>query len=147
LAKNRDAERLATIGQFAASIGHELRNPLGVMESSLFLVRQHLGEAAAAPGVAKHLDRIGGEIKRSNKTIQDLLELARHRPPRRLPTAVRPVVDAAVQASLLPAAVSVEIAVPATLAGDFDPDQIRQVLINLLVNASQAMGGAGRVFV
>ena len=61
LVKNRSAERLATIGQFAASIGHELRNPLGVIESSLFLLRQHLGpEAAAAPNVAKHLDRIGG---------------------------------------------------------------------------------------
>ena len=41
-AKNRTAERLATIGQFAAGIGHELRNPLGVVETSVFLLRQHL---------------------------------------------------------------------------------------------------------
>ena len=80
--KNRNAERLATIGQFAASIGHELRNPLGVIESSLYLLRQHLGEQAAArPHVAKHLDRIGGEVERANKTIHDLLDLARNRPP------------------------------------------------------------------
>jgi two-component system, NtrC family, sensor histidine kinase HydH len=42
LAKNRTAERLATIGQLATAIGHELRNPLGVIESSAFLLRQHL---------------------------------------------------------------------------------------------------------
>src|SRR3954470_19033338 len=82
--KNRNAERLATIGQFAASIGHELRNPLGVIESSLFLLRQHLGpEAASARNVAKHLDRIGGEVTRANKTIHDLLDLARNRSPQR----------------------------------------------------------------
>jgi signal transduction histidine kinase len=148
VAKNRNAERLATIGQFAASIGHELRNPLGVMESSLFLLQQHLGPAAAAsPAVAKHLDRIASEIKRSNKTIHDLLELARDRPPQRLPTEVRPVVEAAVQAALLPGGVSVEIATPAGLQGRFDPDQIRQVLVNLLVNAGQATNGAGRITV
>src|SRR4029079_17580039 len=66
VAKNRNAERLATIGQFAASIGHELRNPLGVIESSLYLVRQHLGpEGASEPKVAKHLERIGSEVKRA----------------------------------------------------------------------------------
>ena len=86
--KHRNAERLATIGQFAASIGHELRNPLGVVESSLYLLRQHLGEQVAGqPQVAKHLDRIGSEVQRANRTIHDLLDLARNRPPRRHRTA------------------------------------------------------------
>jgi signal transduction histidine kinase len=146
VAKNRNAERLATIGQFAASIGHELRNPLGVMESSAFLALQHL-DSGGLPGVRKHLDRIATEIKRSNKTIHDLLELARNRPAQRVPTVVQPVVEAAVQAALLPSGVSVEMAMPAGLTGDFDADQIRQVLVNLFVNASQAMRGTGRVVV
>src|SRR5450432_63376 len=94
LAKNRNAERLATIGQFSASIGHELRNPLAVMESSLFLLRQHLGpEVAGARNVVKHLDRIGGEITRANKTIHDLLDLARNRPPHRQRTDLRALVE------------------------------------------------------
>jgi signal transduction histidine kinase len=145
--KNRNAERLATIGQFAASMGHELRNPLGVIESSLFLLRQHLGpEVASSPNVAKHLDRIGGEVRRANKTIHDLLDLARNRPPRRRRTEIRSLVDEALQAAPLPATVQVEVsATPAELAVDVDPDQMRQVLVNLFTNAAQAMPGGGRI--
>jgi two-component system, NtrC family, sensor histidine kinase HydH len=145
--KNRSAERLATIGQFAAGIGHELRNPLGVIESSLFLLRQHLGpEAASRPQVAKHLDRIGGEVIRANKTIQDLLDLARNRPPRRLPTGLRQLVESATVNALLPPMVRVSLAaVPDDLAIDVDPDQIEQVLVNLFMNAAQAMPDGGRI--
>jgi signal transduction histidine kinase len=147
LVKNRNAERLATIGQFAASMGHELRNPLGVIESSLFLLRQHLGpEVGSSPNVAKHLDRIGGEVSRANKTIHDLLDLARNRPPRRQRTEVRRLVDEALEAALLPATVQVKVtARPAELAIDVDPDQMRQVLVNLFANAAQAMPQGGRI--
>ena len=149
LVKNRSAERLATIGQFAASIGHELRNPLGVIESSLFLLRQHLGpEAAAAPNVAKHLDRIGGEVKRANKTIHDLLDLARNRPPRRHRTPLGALVEGALQDAMLPRNVAVAVAaLPADLAVDVDPDQVRQVLINLFTNSAQAMPEGGTIAV
>ena len=147
VAKNRGAERLATIGHFAASIGHELRNPLAVMESSLFLLRQHLGpEAVARPEVAKHLDRIGGEIGRANKTIHDLLDLARNRPPRRKTIELRALVHSAEAASLLPAGVRVKSAgVPPGLTIDVDADQFRQVLVNLFTNATQAMAGRGTI--
>jgi two-component system sensor histidine kinase HydH len=146
--KNRNAEKLATIGQFAASMGHELRNPLGVMESSLFLLRQHLGPSAAAPDVAKHLARIEGEITRSNKTIRDLLDLARNRAPRRHRTEVAGLVQAATQLASLPATITVDVSPTlAPLSIDVDPDQLRQVLINLLTNAAQAMPGGGRVFI
>jgi two-component system sensor histidine kinase HydH len=145
--KNRDAERLATIGQFAASIGHELRNPLGVIDSSLFLLRQHLpAGCAAVPGVAKHLARIEREVLRASKTINDILDLARDRPPQRQRTELRRLVDSAVGAAVLPAAVQVHSTPSlADLYIDVDPDQIRQVLINILTNAAQAMPHGGRI--
>jgi signal transduction histidine kinase len=144
--KNRTAERLATIGQFAAGIGHELRNPLGVIESSLFILQQQLGkDGPIDPRVQKHLDRMAGELKRSNKTITDLLELARSRPPARHRVRVRPVLEAAPIAARLSGAIEVAVDAPDDLTLDADPDQITQVLTNLLVNASQAMGGNGRI--
>jgi signal transduction histidine kinase len=146
MVKNRSAERLATIGQFAASIGHELRNPLGVIESSLYLLRQHLGPAAAAPNVAKHLDRIGGEVTRANKTIHDVLDLARNRPPARRSTPLGELVASAAEGALLPPTVAVKVAItPADLAVQVDPDQLRQVLVNLFTNAAQAMPGGGTI--
>jgi signal transduction histidine kinase len=145
--KNRNAERLATIGQFAASIGHELRNPLGVVESSLYLLRQHLKQEADAPAVKKHLDRIGAEVQRANKTIHDLLDLARNRPPQRRATSLRELVDSAGEAALLPAALTLQSSVPADLVLNIDPDQIRQVLANLFTNAMQALKGRGQLWV
>ncbi|HET6146588.1 MAG TPA: protoglobin domain-containing protein [Polyangia bacterium] len=143
--KNRTAERLATIGQFAASIGHELRNPLGVMESSVFLLREHLGSAADEPKIRKHLDRIELEVKRSNKTIHDLLELARNRAPTRHRTDVGQLLRSAIEATAVPAAVQISVSVPDGITLDVDADQFRQVVVNLLTNSIQAMKGAGTV--
>jgi two-component system sensor histidine kinase HydH len=145
--KNRTAERLATIGQFAASIGHELRNPLGVMESSVFLLREHLGATADEPKIRKHLDRIALEVKRSTKTIHDLLELARNRPPTRQRTDVSRLVASAIEVTAVPAAIEILSSVPAASTLDVDPDQFRQVLVNLITNSIQAMNGTGRVWV
>jgi two-component system, NtrC family, sensor histidine kinase HydH len=147
LVKNRTAERLATIGQFAASIGHELRNPLGVMESSVYLLREHLGATAAEPKVGKHLDRIALEVKRSNKTIHDLLELARNRPPSRQPTDIRKLVTSAIELTAVPATMEIHCDSPPGSRLDVDPDQLRQVLINLLTNSIQAMNGRGHIWV
>jgi signal transduction histidine kinase len=147
ITKSRGAERLATVGHFAASIGHELRNPLAVIESSLFLLRQQLGPPIAEqPGVAKHLARIGDEIASANKTIHDLLDLARHRPPRRTRTGLCELIEIAEGAALLPKGVRVRASgIPPDLAIDVDPDQFRQVFVNLFTNAAQAMAGQGTI--
>ena len=70
----------------------------------------------------------------------------RNRPPQRQRTDVRALVDGAVRASSIPAAIAVEIQLPpAGLAVEVDPDQIRQVLVNLLTNAAQAMPSGGHI--
>jgi signal transduction histidine kinase len=144
----RASERLATIGQLAASIGHELRNPLGIIESSLFLVRHRLERAGVDDaGVDKHLDKIGLQVKICGKTITDLLELARSRPPRRQSIDVALLVEYAAESAAMGDGVRVEREIPDGIRLDADPDQMRQVLSNLLGNASQAMGGQGRIWI
>jgi two-component system sensor histidine kinase HydH len=146
LIKNRTAERLATIGQFAAGIGHELRNPLGVVESSAFLLRQRLQQLGVTdPGVTRHLDKIAAEVQRSNKTISDLLELARNRPLRRALAPARALLEKVVAQANLPATVQVSIEAPETVSIDVDRDQFERVIGNLVLNASQAMNGKGRI--
>jgi signal transduction histidine kinase len=141
----RVGERLATVGEFAASIGHELRSPLGVMESSLFLLRQQLEAlgAAAHPGVHKHLERIGAEIARSAQAITNMLSLARSLPPRRRPLPVRALVAQALAAAALPDTVHVEAAIADELEIHADPDQLAHVVANLLTNAHESMKEAG----
>jgi signal transduction histidine kinase len=145
--KSRNAERLATIGQFAASIGHELRNPLGVIESSLFILRQNLGIDAQSSKVARHLERIGIEVERANQTITQVLELARDKPPRRRSTDLLALIEDASRLALLPAAVTCTFEVASGVTAYVDAEQLRQVFINLMMNASQAMGGRGHLWI
>jgi signal transduction histidine kinase len=151
LAKNRTAERLATIGQFAAGIGHELRNPLGVVESSAYLVSRRLEQLQIADaGISRHMEKIAGEVKRAGKTISDLLELARSRPVSRQRVDARNFVAQAIPNANLPATTEVANDVPEGLPLDADPDQLGRVLTNLLINASQAIqaaSGEGHVWI
>jgi len=138
------SERLATFGQLVASIGHELRNPLGVMESSVYLLRSRV---PATDAVTRHLDKIEAQIKLSNRIITDLLDMVRERPANRSDTLLAPLIAAAVE-SAQHAGVTTRITtvleerVPMVHT---DASQIQQVLVNLLSNAMDAAGAGGEV--
>jgi signal transduction histidine kinase len=135
----RAGERLATLGQVAASIGHELRNPLAVIDSSVELVRRRIGDE---PKVTKHLDRVGEQVRVADGIITNLLGMVRDQPPKRRRTDVAATVEqtwAAVR-DRGDATLETELAVTEAWV---DPTQIRQLVLNLLQNAIDA--GAGRV--
>ncbi len=135
----RSHERLATIGQLAASVGHELRNPLGIIESSLYLLRNRVSDAAATdPKVEKHLSRISTQVRVCNSTITQLLELARSRPPTRAWRNLKQLVDIAIEYAPLGPEARVELSIPDDFEVLVDADQLRQVLINLFHNAVQS---------
>ncbi len=144
LAKASRAERLATFGQLVGSIGHELRNPLGVIESSLWLVR---GRVPPDDKVTKHLDRIGEQVQLSNAIISGLLDLVRDRPLHRERIDVAAVAGAATQAVWRPAGVALVLDGPSGLAVSGEPTQLRQALVNLVQNAVEAAAPTGEVSV
>jgi len=130
----RAGERLATLGQVAASIGHELRNPLAVIDSSMVLLRRRMRDE---PRIAKHLDRIGDQVKVADGIITNLLGMVRDHPPKRQSVALETLVEETWA--------SVHDATDATLEKDLhvaearvDPGQLRQLVVNLLQNAIDA---------
>lgn len=143
----RAAERLATLGQLAASIGHELRNPLAVIETSLHLLRRRGSDDER---VRRHLDRISDQVQVSSQIIEDLLQLARDREPMRRHVDIAEIVrKTAGDLPGVPHAL-IELDLPSGLPpANVDPGQFRQLLMNLLQNAVQAVAqvARGRVIV
>jgi signal transduction histidine kinase len=142
LSRATRSERLATFGQLVGSIGHELRNPLGVIESSLFLLRGRTGDDDR---VKKHLDRIGEQVQLSNRIITGLLDMVRDRPLPRETIQVTALLERAGDAVARTPGVSLVVDAPVGLAVQGDPVQLGQALVNLLTNAVQAVGAAGAI--
>ncbi|QEM69079.1 hypothetical protein FO488_13525 [Geobacter sp. FeAm09] len=137
-------EKLAILGQLAGSVGHELRNPLGVMNNAVYFLKTVQPEADDT--VKEYLEIIKKEIDTSLCIITDLLDFARTRKPRIEAVAVRHLVDEALQRCAVPENISLRIALPDTLpALRVDPLQIGQVLYNLITNAIQAMPDGGTI--
>lgn len=144
----RDKERLATIGQLAASIGHDLRNPLGVIESSLFIMRRRAGQD---PKLGRHIERISDQVGVCNRIVTDLLEMARNRPPKLGLERVRRLAEAAQSSITLPHGVEVHFDIPDALTLAADAGLLTQALMNLMSNAVTAVAthgdGRGEVWV
>ena len=145
LAQQSRNERLATFGQLVGAIGHELRNPLGVIESSLYILK---GRVADDPRIHKHMHRIGEQLTVANNIITGLLDMIRDKPLLSEPVKLRPLLDRALESLVLPPSVLIKIEgldeLP-LLSGD--PTQLQQALRNLLENALQALGTAGTIAV
>jgi signal transduction histidine kinase len=145
LAQQARVERLSTFGQLVGSIGHDLRNPLGVIETSLYILKTRIGEDERAK---KHVTRIGEQLAVANGIITNLLDMIRNRPLAREP------VDLAALATGVAESVPRPPEVALTLEGlsglptvQGDPVQLRQVLVNLVENAVFAASPTGTVTV
>jgi len=142
LARASRSERLATFGQLVGSIGHELRNPLGVIESSLFLLRGRVGEDDR---VKKHMDRIGDQVRLSNEIISGLLDMVRDRPLPLDRVDVAALVARAAESVQRPSRITLTVETPEGLAVQGDATQLRQALMNLILNAAEAASPCGDV--
>lgn len=134
----RRRERLATIGQLAASIGHDLRNPLSVMESSIYILRRRVSDDQRAIG---HLDKIANQIHECNRIITNLLDMARDQPPRREAIRAVDLLSGALAAARVPSDFNVVLEGLADLELWVDSALLKQALVNLLINSVQAQRG------
>ena len=133
-------EKLAMLGQLAGGVGHELRNPLGVIKNSVYYLEMILPEEARA---RKHLGILDREVGTANRIVSDLLEFARMK-------SGEPVPDRSEGCGRL----LERLPVPETVAVAWEmPDgpapsarirlHVEQILTNLITNAVQAMPDGG----
>ena len=139
------AERLATVGRLAAGVAHEVGNPLSGILGYLSLLRGQLGASAET---GEYLDRIEAEVHRINGIVRGLLDLGRPPRPTLTSVAVAPLAETCVRlVAAGPDLQALKVGVDVTdgLAVLADAGPLSQVLINLLLNAAQAVGGRGAV--
>ena len=143
------SEKLAAIGQLAGGVGHELRNPLGAIKNAIYYVKgkvakSELGEKE--PRVIEFLDIADDEVNSSNKIITDLLGFSRVGKPAVSPARIEGVIDDALSRLAIPENIEVVKNLDAGLPEvNIDTDQTRQVLVNMIMNAVQAMPEGDRL--
>lgn len=138
------ADRLSAIGQLSASLAHEIRNPLGGIEGAANILEQPQTSDELRP---EFLGIIKKECRRLNRLLTNLLDFARPRPPEFQAGDPRPLVDSVIDLvshSAEQSGITIRKTVPASLPViEFDPEQIKQVVLNLAINAIQAMPRGG----
>jgi len=144
----KEKDRLAALGEMAAGLAHEIRNPLGAIKASA----QFLSETGTEPSDGgEFLDIIVDEVDRLNRVVSSFLDYARpgHTDPE--PIYVNAAVELTLQ-FLRPECDSANVGLHVTMDSDLpkvriDIEHLRQVLINLVQNAVQAMPNGGDIYV
>ena len=137
-------EKLAVLGQLAGGVGHELRNPLGVISNAIYFLQTILPDADET--TREYLGIISSEVHTAEKIVSDLLDFSRTRLAEREETAVSDLITHVLERRPPPEDVEVTTQIPSHLPLVFvDPRQIGQVLGNLVTNGYQAMPDGGRL--
>ena len=137
-------EKLAVLGQMAGGIGHELRNPLSVINSAVYFLKMSLSDGDET--TAEYLEMISAEVRTSEQIISGLLNFARSRSPIREKTSVLALVSPVLERHPSPWSVRVAVEIPADLpAVVVDTQHMRLALGNLMSNTYQAMEEGGNL--
>jgi PAS domain S-box-containing protein len=136
----RQAEKLSALGQMISGVAHELNNPLAVIKGYLELVLSHHD---LPPQTRANLEKVANESNRATKLVRNFLTFAREQSARREAVQLNDIVQRVVELRRFNFAISA-VDAQTELAANLppvaaDPDQIQQVLINLLDNALHAV--------
>ena len=135
-------EKLALLGQVADNVGHELRNPLGVMNNAVYFLQTVLADADDT--TKEYLGIIKDEIADAERIVSDLLDAVRTKSPHPAVVNVAEAIGQTLRKCTVPSSISVQLEFPETLPPvRFDPMHLHQVFWNLITNAAEAMPEGG----
>jgi signal transduction histidine kinase len=142
----RHSDRLASLGRLSAGIAHEIRNPLGSIQGAVEI----LGQDIPADDPRAEFALIARqEVSRLEKLTGEILQFSKPAPPRQIPIDWREIVESASRLCADKAhrqGVEILSEIKAPQASILvDPEQVKQVLINILINAIQAQPGGGKI--
>jgi signal transduction histidine kinase len=139
-AERRQLERLSQVGKACAMVAHEIGNPLAAIKATI----QSIEREAAAAGLQDPIWAVYREIDRLDRILAQLLGFVRHRSPRKVKTDIAAVIAKAKgQADAKLKNINFKVTYGAMQIIYADPDQIQQVLLNLLLNGADAMPDGG----
>jgi signal transduction histidine kinase len=140
-------ERLAAIGQMASVVGHEIRNPLAVINNSTFFIKTKLGKAGQMdPKVEKHIAIIESEIKQANGIISEILTYSRSRDLKCEVISLNYFLEELLSVYPFPSHIeAVRNFDPRDAIVSIDQDEMRQAVRNLIGNGVEVMPNGGRV--
>lgn len=142
------AARMSALGHLSAGLAHEIRNPLAGIEGAAAIVERSPENEEQRK---EFLGIIQEESRRLNRLVTQFLDFARPRPPELRPTDVGDLLRSVINlvSQTLP---RLDIVIETQIASDMelfkcDPEQLKQVILNLLINSVQAMPNGGRIIV
>ena len=139
-------ERLATVGNLAAAVAHEIRNPLNAVSMGIQRLRVEF-EPAPRDEYLRMVDLVQGEVRRLNVIVEEFLSLARPMSLKRGPIVVAGLLDevlSLVESQACGAGIATAREIPEGLPMLYaDRDRIKQVLLNVVLNGIQAMPSGG----
>ncbi|QKE39481.1 ATP-binding protein [Ferrovum myxofaciens] len=135
-------EKLTLLGQVADTVGHELRNPLGVMNNAVYFLQTVLSDADDT--TKEYLNIIKDEITDAERIVSDLLDAVRTKLPQPEAVEVAELMRQSLRKRNVPSTVTVKLDIPEDISPvRVDPLQMHQVLWNLITNGLEAMPDGG----
>ena len=142
--KLREVERLATIGELAAMVGHDLRNPLTGIAGAAYFLKTRCAEMGDE-NVDKMLEILENNVKYSNKMVNDLLDYSKEIELDLSTTNPRSLVEEALDSVTVPGNVRVRDLTRAEHEIEVDTQRMKRVIINLVNNALDSMPSGGEI--
>ncbi|MFT3786781.1 MAG: ATP-binding protein [Tepidisphaeraceae bacterium] len=145
----RRAERLAELGTLTGGLAHEIKNPLSTIQLNLQLLEEDLpGESVVGARVINRLRTVRSEASRLRETLDDFLRYAGKMELEREPTDLNRLIDEIgdffhPQAAVHGVKLRIDLA-PKPIVANVDPKFVKQAVLNLMLNATQAMSGPDR---